>query len=589
MDTMKIVKALLSTIILATLPSIGVGVSCATSTCYVDAYNSVEPAELPVLTRVNDIYRKLSRTIGSQQANRSKLLVIDSDGYPWAVALSDNSVVITKGAVQRMYQEKDLELGDARVAFVLGHELSHLGTEDLFHHRAFLNNQKHGDTRLWQQPRPEEELRADLRGYTFATIAGYRTDRLINDDADFFRHWLSQIGGAINTTHPDNETRRQFLQEGFRNILQDVPYYHFAVALAHFGHYEDAQHLLEDYLNRVETTQAYGNLGYVHLQRAREKMPVDLAYKYWIPTLLEPNGGLELTRNRSLFEQEIPQLAMEHLHKAESRLKYAINMDEQQLTSYINLAAVYLYMPNKLHRAYAAIEDARQTSLGRVPAVRDQLESIYQLIRVHDDLDSGDRWPMARDKMAELARTPAAPENLLYNFARMLDGRGRDDTANLYWNKLYQQLDRLPQPYQAQVCFRLQKYSCDTPPEKKSPWVTDAMPLGVDIRYPEAKKYLQQNWNESSLPAKSISGLQAQVFLNKHGDSLLALDNHIEMMILRNLPSQYGSIADLQREFGTPLASLPVAGGQLLSFDSGWSALVQDQKVAEIWVTELAN
>ena len=100
---MKIVKALLSTIILATLPSIGVGVSCATSTCYVDAYNSVEPAELPVLTRVNDIYRKLSRTIGSQQANRSKLLVIDSDGYPWAVALSDNSVVITKGAVPVSY------------------------------------------------------------------------------------------------------------------------------------------------------------------------------------------------------------------------------------------------------------------------------------------------------------------------------------------------------------------------------------------------------------------------------------------------------------------------------------------------------
>jgi len=45
----------------------------------------------------------------------------------------------------------------------------------------------------------------------------------------------------------------------------------------------------------------------------------------------------------------------------------------------------------------------------------------------------------------------------------------------------------------------------------------------------------------------------------------------------------------MQQEFGTPLASLPVAGGQLLSFDSGWSALVQDQKVAEIWITELTN
>ena len=562
---------------------------CSTSTCYLNAYNSVEPSALPVLDRVNDIYRKLSRTIGSQQANRSKLLVIDSDGFPWAVALSDNSVVITKGAVERMYRENDLELGDARLAFVLGHELSHLGTEDLFHHRAFSNNRKQGEIRLWQQPRPEEELRADLRGYTFATIAGYATDRLIADDADFFRNWMSQVSSLDSSTHPDNETRRKYLQEGFQNILQDVPYYRFAVALAHFGHYEDAQHLLEDYLNRVETTQAYGNLGYVHLQRAREKMPPELAYKYWIPTLLEPNGGLKLTRERSLFEQEIPQQAMEHLHKAENRLKYAINMDEQQLTSYINLAAVYLYMPEKIHRAYAAIEDARRTPLGRVPAVRDQLESIYQLIRVHDDIDSGDRWPMARDVMAELASTPAAPENLLFNFARMLDDRGRDDTATQYWKKLYQQLDSLPRPYQSQVCFRLQKEACLEPAAKKSPWITDNLPLGVDIRYPEVKSYLDANWNGTTLPAKALAGLHAQVFQNKKGDSLLALDNHIEMMILRDVPAPYRYLKDLRREFGLPLASLPVAGGQLHSFDSGWSALVQDQKVVEIWITQLTR
>lgn len=589
MAILKVVSAFLFVILIAH-PSIGLASECATSKCYIDAYKSVERSELPVLDRVYDIYRKLCRTIGSQQANRSKLYAIDSDGHPWAVALSDNSIVITKGAIELLYRENDLELGDARTAFVLGHELSHLGTEDLFHHRAFMNNQTLSrDKPVRQQSYPEEELRADLRGYTFATIAGYQTDRLVGGEVDFFNHWLAQVGGVNDSTHPSNEKRRRYLQEGFKNILQDVPYYHYAVALAHFGHYKDAQALFEDSLNRAETMEAYSNLGYVHLQLARENMPVQLAYQYWIPTLLEPNSGLTITRERSLFEQQIPQRAMFHLEIAEQRLKHAINMDEQQLTSYINLAAVYLYMPGKMHRAYAAIEDARRTTLGKSPAVAHQLDSIYQLIRVSDNVDDADRWPSARDTMAELSAKHTAPDNLLFNFARMLDNRGRDDTAIQYWQRLYQRLDSLPPAYQAQVCFRLQKKNCMQDGKRDTPWVTSDIPLGEDIRYPEVQRYLKQNWNADSPPAKTLVGLQSQVFLNDRGDSLLALDHHIEMMIVRNVSPEYRSLANLQNEFGNPQVSLPVPGGQLHSFSSGWSALVHDNKVIEIWVAELSN
>jgi len=402
-------------VLLLCTPSLSASIECASSKCYTDAYNSVDPQDLPLLNRVHDIYRKLCSTIGSQQANRSKLLVIESDGNPWAVALADNTVVLTTGAITRMYLENDLELGDARIAFVLGHELSHLGTEDLFHHRAFAANSSSSNDLEWQLPKPEEEIRADLRGYTFATIAGFNTQRLLGGKNDFFRYWHDQIGLVQGNTHPDLTKRSEYLQEGFATILRDVPYYQFATVLAHFGHYRDAQHLLEDFLNRVETQEAYSNLGYVHLQQAREKMPATLAYKYWFPTILEPNSGLELERERSLFKQEIPAAAMHHLEKAEQRLKLAIDINESELSSHINLAAVYLYMPGKIHRAYAAIEDARQTPLGQVPAVRDQLESIYQLIRINDDLDNSDRWPKARDTLANLAAKLPAPDNLLYS------------------------------------------------------------------------------------------------------------------------------------------------------------------------------
>ena len=568
------------------VPSLAVSYECNTRQCFVEAYKSVEPSELPELKRVREIYERLSHTVGSRTAIGSKLLVIDSDGYPWALALSDNTVVVTKGAIEKMYTENDVGLGDARAAYVLGHELSHIETQDLFHHRAFLFNEGTGYADNPPSPdRRAQELRADLRGFTFATIAGYETNRLLVGDEDVFRNWLDQIGGEASISHPDNETRRKYLHEGFRNILNDVPYYQFGVALAHFGHYQDAQTLLEDSLTRAETLEAYVNLGYVHLQRAREKMPVERAYKYWIPTLLEPKNSLDIERNRTLFKQEIPEAAMEHLVKAEERLKYAISIDDDQLTSLINIAAVYMYMPDKLHRAYAAIEDAKRTSLGRSKGVKEQLESIYQLIRLSDDLDDGDRWPGARDRMEKLADDDHAAENLLFNFARMLDERGRDNTARKYWERLYEKLDTLPIPYQLQVCHRLQVEDCKESSTIESPWLNNTLlPIGEDIRQSKAAQYLKRRWTE--LPQKVLPNLNAQVFTNDQGDRLIALDSYIEMMIIRNIPSKFASYAALQNEFGTPQASLPVAGGQLLSF-SGWSALIRDEKVIEIWIAEL--
>lgn len=568
-----------------------VAVDCATSKCYIDAYNSVDIESSPALGRVKEIHRRLTRTIGSQQAIRSKLLVIESDGYPWAVALQDNTIVITTGAITDMYADGNMEMGDARTAFVVGHELSHLTTEDLFHHKSFLYNQKHQTNKpVWLKSRPDEELRADLRGYTYATIAGYKTDLLLGGgENDFFRKWLSQINSSITITgggtHPDNETRREYVLAGFNKILADLPYYQFSTALAHFGHYKDAQLLLEDHLNIAETEQAYSNLGYIHVQRARSYMSEELAYKYWIPTLLEPKSGVVPRGERSIFYNGMSKQALHHLEAAEQSLKQSIDMDDKNLASFINLAAVYLYMPDRLHRAYAAIEDAKRTPLGKLPAVQSQLESIYQLIRVHDDADGGDRWPKARDSLMRVAHTESPPpDNLLFNLGRMLDNRGRDDTAQQYWQMLHERLNNLPVAYQKQVCRRLKK-ECDERIDN-SPWSGIGIPLGKDVRYPEIKQYLSENWNSGQTTPKNLPGLNAKVFTSQSGDSLLALDNHLEMVILRNIPDRYRDVADLVQQHGEPQVYLPISDGQLLSYGS-WSAVVKEREVVEIWLDKL--
>jgi len=554
-------------------------VECATSKCYLDVYGSAE--RTPLVSRARKIHKRLVGSIGSQELKRSKLVVIDTDGYPWALALRDNSVVVTRGAVEKMYNESDLELGDARLAFVLGHELSHLRTADLFHHQAFVDNAMNDISKpAWLRSQPEDELRADLRGFTYATISGYKTDLLIGGDDNFFDEWLPQITTqAESTTHPDNNSRREYVKHGFQRILNDVPYYWFGLGLAHFGQYDDAKHLLEDNLNTAETAEAYGNLGYVNVQLARSYMHPNVAYKYWIPTLLEPDSGLSLTKSRTLFNTELSEQALFHLREAEELLLHSISLDHDNLATHTNLAAVYLYMPGKLHRAYASIEDARQTTIGRLPSVRDQLISIYELVKVRDHED---RWHETSDTLIGMARRRVVPDNLLFNLGRMLDERGKHDSAREYWQALHDRRESLPIAYQKQVCSRL-SIECI---EKKltSPWIGE-VPLGKNITFPDVRKQLGKQWNIKS-PAKKLVGVQAQVISNSYGDSVLVLDGTLEMMILRNIPARYRTVEDLLTEYGEPHAYLPTLNGQVLSYGT-WAALVRDRTITELWVNKL--
>ena len=180
-----------------------------------------------------------------------------------------------------------------------------------------------------------------------------------------------------------------------------------------------------------------------------------------------------------------------------------------------------------------------------------------------------------------------AAENLIYNFARMLDDRGRDNTADGYWQNLYDNRHQLPAVYRDQVCFRLSYEQCNGVNTSESPWPRINLPLERDIRYADMQEMLSENWSNNSIDPKLLPGVKAEIFFNEQGDSLLALDNHIEMMILRDIPASYRPLDEFLTTFGDPLVSLPLADGTLLSFDNAWAAVVRDGNVEEVWISKV--
>jgi len=49
------------------------------------------------------------------------------------LALKDGTILLSQKGMEICYQAEDKNIGDARVAFVLGHEMAHLGNDDFWH------------------------------------------------------------------------------------------------------------------------------------------------------------------------------------------------------------------------------------------------------------------------------------------------------------------------------------------------------------------------------------------------------------------------------------------------------------------------
>ncbi|MEW6601355.1 MAG: hypothetical protein AB1499_10340, partial [Nitrospirota bacterium] len=63
------------------------------------------------------------------------LYIIDYDKTPWAQALSDGSIILSRKGLEFCYGKQSPEDGDSRLAFVIGHELAHQFNGDFWHYR----------------------------------------------------------------------------------------------------------------------------------------------------------------------------------------------------------------------------------------------------------------------------------------------------------------------------------------------------------------------------------------------------------------------------------------------------------------------
>lgn len=544
-------------------------------------FNTV-PADTPKAERVQSIFRKIKRV--TRGANlRTKLYIVDSDNEPWAVALQDSNIILSRGAIDIIYNDNDLNKGDARMAFVLGHELAHIVANDFWHQEVYHSFLESATTntidKQQQNRRKEQELRADEEGFIFASLAGYDTRRIFADadnQDDFLVQWAKQTNTVSGGNYYKPTERMSFLKQRLAKLDQAVELFKYGVKLAHFGRYEDAQILLDEFYKAYPSSQVLGNLGYVYIQTARRKMPPSLAYRYWYPTLLEYHSGVPAP-SRS-FADSVPEDAREDLITAVELLEAGAALDDTDIVLRINLVVAQLYLGN--HKAAMSILAEAPSGLDDSP----QLQALEALV-MQENTES-DQWNTdARKLFEQLASAENADENIVYNYAKLLDNRGRHGMANSYWKKLIAVLPDLPMSYQFIVCQRLAKQpTCKNPPNSSTathPTNNVKVQHGEDVDAPQVKKILE-SWGDPI--TRNLGAIDTSIYLHPQGNSLLAIDGVIELISIKQTTLKLAQ--ELKQELGPPLVDMPIGADRIWSYGPQWSALVRDGQVKEIWLAK---
>lgn len=567
---------------------------------YIETYGLSDPEHYPQVSRAYRIFSQISQVADKQGKRLPRLQVINSPGDPWAIALPDGYVVLSRRAVEIAYQGVAEAVGDTRLAFVLGHELAHLAKNDFWHqevYQALAGDVSASTARLRELLATADgatgsatagalatlrlkEAEADDLGFLYAGLAGFAVDtllgRMADDQPDFFQHWLAQTQTDLDRQHPTPAERAHLLRARLRGLQDKLAFFHYGVRLAHFGRYDDAEYFLREFQQVFPGREVFGNLGYLELQRALRMMPTAWAHRYCLWPVLDPNtraAALNVRGAADGSEDELPPLARAGLEQSVAYSRRAAEADASYLPARLNLAAAYFFL-GEIYKARAVIEEARQLA-PEDGAVR----NLRALILYQEGLES-DLWPTA---VRILEGSAAESACAAYNLAQVLEERGRGGRAQAVWGTLLDRLEALPPPYRLTVCRRAgDEAACAVAAgrEQALPWRLPAT-LGMDLLDKSARaKAGLDAW--ARVPFDwGKPGMQGHIYLGPNGDSVLELDGYVEVAVLGR--ADLGEVSQLLACCGEPSLKRPVAGGEVWAYGPLQAVLVREGRVVEVW------
>ncbi len=342
-----------------------------TSGFWLTRYREVKSG--PLYERTMEVFRRVVASADRRKGVEPRLHIIEYDGLPWAQSLEDGSIILTRRAVEFCLKEKDRSLADARLAFVIGHELSHQFNGDFWPYRFISttgdNPEFTGIREFAHSPETLKamELRADQYGIIYASIAGFRTDAIVSADTNFFSQWARAVDPTLmnlSADHPTVIQRTMAVRERLREVRRKLSLFHTGVIAYGLGWYESAAALFREFLKYYPSREVYHNIGTTYLKRAIR------AYREWKGTEgipfhlsieLEPYTGATSIEVALSTPRDARTRYRENIDRAIEYLKKATESDPYYWRARNNLGTAYI-LEGRLYSALSELDEALRLS-----------------------------------------------------------------------------------------------------------------------------------------------------------------------------------------------------------------------------------
>ncbi len=585
---------------------------------YIERYGELTVQQDPRVAKVQRVFKRVRLVADRNSQRLAKLVVVNNKTHAWAIALPAGHIVLSSQVLDIVHRNANIELAEARLAFILGHELAHLANDDFWHHEVESFMQNTADAQKIAQfinqhfEAKQAELAADDKGYLYAAMAGYSVDLLLQKqvaeqsdmkeretEQNFFTFWMQQTNTKVSPSYPAAKDRAELLRQRLFQLNQKLVFFHFGTRLAHFGLCNDAIHFLKEFQKVFPGRSVLNNLGLCFLYQARSQMSEQQLVFYWLPlsldmdsraTGLNVHGGTPQTRE-VITNIESPKQFLKnyaatendsisgYLEDAVDVLALAIEKDPWYLPARINLAIAYLYQ-GKPHQVRAVLAEAKQQ-----PDTNPQVEMLDAL-GLYEQTDADiNLWPTALKKMERVQKKGHSLHGL-YNHARLLSLRPREAQAQKDWNSLQAEQGRVPAYIQKEICVRQNKDSFSSCHRKRKEKKAKALELnwlfttGNQPLLSSDRKKIQTDWTSTSFDWASID---LHGFIHQHNNGsieMLEMNQSIQMQVLKG-----NSVVDMNKinsYCSAPFMKRKLDVGEVWTCGN-WAVLLANQQVKEIW------
>ncbi len=411
---------------------------------WIETYRALEGKDHPLVPRVHKVFEKVRNAADKRGAYFPKLVILQYAKGNLALCIEDGTVLLTRKAIDICYAGKNREIGDARVAFVLGHELAHLANGDFWYREASENIRRFGPgkaaggMRIVIDPadmRRKRELKADADGLLYASMSGYDPKVIVNTEgANFFQEWERHIAGKFRSSdgvHPPAGLRGGVLLANMKAVIEELYFFDISVRLYQLGMYKDALIFLEKFRAKFPCREVLSNIGLVRCQMAMNKLAEcdpDAAFRFRLPAVLDTE-----TRAREYMRDRPGEdCAKDMLKHALRYLRDACEKDVFYVPARVNYSSA-LIMAGEYSRAMAVAEEALKLEKDEPNALNNLAIAMYLLgpspyIKV-------DMFKNAADMLKGVIKTHPDFPDAYYNLGRIQAERGRNSAVGETWRK----------------------------------------------------------------------------------------------------------------------------------------------------------